>query len=270
MNEIEKVNDAPLAIVQPSIELIIQQAVQAGRTGAELQELLDVFERMQDKKREQQFNAAFAKFKKECPPIIRKTTDEYIQVTRNGTRQARKYASLDDIASVVDGPLQSNGLTYDWGDAVLSDNGCITRKFILRHEAGHSRSTASPPMPIEGGEAYKAIDPNRKATSASPQQRMGVADTYAMRYAMISGLGLTTCDEDSDGRGSEPLEDCVTQEQTRTLNDLMIARYEGDTPEVAERRKMSFLKAMGIDSLVNLSASKFDDACKALQSKVKK
>lgn len=233
MKTLPEIIDAPLAVAVPAdaplaksgaIDWgdVLRSILASGRPMSEMKEALDLCERMEKIRRESLFNAAFAKFKRECPPIVRRTQDEYITVTRDGVRQPRMYASLHDLAAVVDPPLHSNGLSYFWSDSVLTPTGCIIRKFVLRHADGHSAEpVASPPIPIEGGEAYKAISDGRQKTSASPQQRMGVADTYAMRYSMISGLGLTTCDEDDDGAGGGE-GDPITDEQARSLNDMIV------------------------------------------------
>lgn len=261
MTDIVKQENQPLARIEPSITEIIQQAVASGRPASELTELLNFARELRKDDAERAFNVAFAKFKAECPPVVRKTKDEYITVLRNGTRRPRTYASLHDISATVDGPLQKNGLTYDWGDAVMTEDGCIVRKFILRHEAGHSRSTSSPPIPIEGTDAYRKIDKDRKATSASPQQRMGVADTYAMRYAMISGLGLTSCDDDDESLMHGQNAEAVTADQARQLNDALID-VQANVP--------AFLGLYKIAKLADLPASKFDEAWARIQDKKSK
>ena len=236
------------------LAIIVQSAINSGRPMSELKEALDLAERMEAIRRESLFNAAFTAFKRDCPPIVRRTKDEYIKVTRNGVVQARMYASIHDIASAVDGPLIKHGLLYDWADAVLTPDYCIVRRFMLRHEAGYSRGTSSPPIPIEGGEAYKKIDAGRKATSASPQQRMGVADTYAMRYSMISGLGLTTCDEDDDGRldavDTKESGDIIDEAEARSIYDKLVELG----PEVSWR----ILQAQGVKKVSELRSRQID------------
>jgi hypothetical protein len=221
---------------------------------------------MQATKREVLFNAAFTAFKKNCPPVQRLTKDEYITVTRAGVRVPRMYASLDDISITCDPHLHAAGLTYDWGDAVLTPDGSIIRRFILRHEAGHSRSTTSPPIPIEGGAAYKAIDAARKATSASPQQRMGVADTYAKRYSMTSGLGIPTCDVDDDAGGPGGNGATIAEEQQNTLNDLILSVGESRGFPVDRER---FLKKFNAEKLADMRVADLPSATAALEQQRK-
>ncbi len=204
------------------------------------------------------FNEAFAAFKADCPKIVRRTEDEYITVTRNGQRRKRMYATLEDIAHVVDPALSACGLTYDWEDAVVSATGSLTRRCVIRHRDGHSRGTTSAPIPIEGSEAYKAMT-TRKETSASPQQRIGVADTYARRYSLVAALGLTTVDEDTDGRSDAP-DETITEQQAAKLLDWL-RDTNSDTAK--------FLDWAGVKELADMPASRFDAAMQMLKRKAK-
>jgi hypothetical protein len=249
--------------ISPSIEMILSQAVQAGRTGAELQSLLDVFERMQAKKSEQAFNAAFAQFKATCPKVVRRTEDanpRMARVDRNGVRRQRTYASLEDIAAVVDGPLSANGLTYSWTSALVTPDGLLTREFVVRHIGGHSSiPVASPPIPIEGGVAYTAISGGRGDTSASPAQRYGIADTYAMRLSMKAGLGLTTIDE-SDLDGGELGGPTITEEQAGHLDKLLAETGSNST---------AFMKFAKVTRLLDIPAARYNELVQAIESKRK-
>ena len=204
------------------------------------------------------FNEAFATFKAQCPKIVRRTEDEFITVTRNGQRCKRTYATLEDIAGVVDPVLSACGLTYDWEDAAVSAKGSLTRRCVVRHKDGHSRSTNSAPVPIEGSEDYKAMTA-RKETSASPQQRVGVADTYARRYSLVSALGLTTVDEDTDGRPDAPV-DTITEDQATTIREWL-----RDTGADEAR----FLTWLGIAEVAEMPAAKYDVAMASLRRKAK-
>ena len=206
---------------------IIQQAIGSDKLDVEtLERLQQMYEREEARRAEAAFHDAFAKFKAECPPVIKRTTDHYNKrVNREGVTVSRKYATLEDISAVVDPVLAKHGFSYKWNDPRISDDGVITITFKLSHRLGHSESTLSPPIPVEGGKAYEAISANRKPTSASPQQRMGVATTYAQRYSIVAGLGLTTVDDDYDGQpigGTEQQGDTITEDQEHDLTDLCI------------------------------------------------
>lgn len=261
--ELAKTEGGQLAQVQPTILEIVARAVQDGRPASELTDLLQFAREVRKDEAERAFNTAFARFKAQCPAIVRNTTDanpNMKRVNRAGVSVQRKYASIYDISSVVDKHLTDNGLSYDWADAEISPTGLLTRKFNLRHAEGHSRSTCSPPIPIEGTEAFAAMSGGRKDSSASPQQRYGIADTYAMRYSMIAGLGLTTCDEDTDGAAIGNVE-TISESDVLSLNDALI-QVHADLP--------AFLTIFRIEKLADLPAKRLDEAWAKIEAKRKK
>lgn len=264
---LSRVEPQALAVVQAPVNIgeIMRSAIASGRPMSEFKEALDLAERLEAIRRESLFNTAFTAFKRSCPPIARRTQDEYITVTRKGVRKPRMYASLDDISATCDPHLHANGLTYDWTSAEVTPGWSIVRRFILRHEAGHSRfPVASPPIPIEGGADYKAIDSARKPTSASPQQRMGIADTYAKRYSMTSGMGIPTADEDDESVMAQAanLAVIIDENQQRTINDLLLSSG-------ADKARFLAWCGKGITKISEIPASKFDAACDILNQKIK-
>jgi hypothetical protein len=234
----------------PSIEMILSQAVQAGRTGQELQSLLDLYERMQAKKAEQAFNAALAVFKRTCPPIVRRTENPQFKVTRNGVTRPSRFASLADIGEAIDKPLGAVGLGYEWTDSdTTSEPGKMRMGCIVRHAEGH---VAAP--------KYVSFPLDTAGAGSSPQQKVGSVTKYCMRYSLTAALGLTDCDDDDlDGNSSDQGQP-IAEEQQNFLNDLII--------EVgADRAK--FLKFCGVDKLAEIRAANYAAAVNALESKRK-
>jgi len=60
----------PTATQEPSIAQMLQSALATGVDPAKLDKMLDVFERMEAKRAEREFNAAFAKLQSELPEIV--------------------------------------------------------------------------------------------------------------------------------------------------------------------------------------------------------
>ena len=197
MNELSTVESRPLAAVSMDIGQIIQAAIASGRPMSELKEAFDLYERMEAVRRESLFNQAFAKFKQECPPIVCRRENPQYQVTRDGVKKPRKYADLEDVSVAVDKPLHANGLYYSWTDPSVSDGGSLSLFCVLRHSCGRSEQAQSAPFPIEGGSDYIRYGLNSKGdtrgqTSASPQQRILVAQTYARLDSLLKVLGVVT------------------------------------------------------------------------------
>lgn len=246
---LERRTDAPLVRNEPSIMEVIDRAMQTGRTVEELRELFALSERMGAAKAKSQWNAAFAGFKAECPPIERKTENPQFKVLRNGVMVARKFASLPDIEAVVGKVLAKHGLSYRWGDMKV-EGSHLTMPCIVAHAGGHSESSTSMPVPVES-----------KAGS-SDQQKYGAAQTYAMRYSLISALGLTSCDEDSDG-DSNP--EKITDHEAANLSAALDA-VGGD-----KAMFLQFLQGMapGIVTMADLPKSRLAAAHAAIEQKRK-
>lgn len=233
----------PLAVAQPNIENILALAVQAGRTGAELKELLDVYERMQDRKAMMEFSGAMAEFQRSCPSIQR--TSKASIITKGGAKFGYTYAELDEIARTVAPHLHDHGLSYSWDCAVEGNQ--LTCTCTLRHANGH-KVTAS----FKGSTTTDA--------GMTEIQKNAAALTFARRQSLIQVLGLTTCDEDTDAQADSCSGPTITESQQNTLNDLIIDVF-------ADRAK--FLKFMGADKLADIPASRFDTAVAALEAKRK-
>ena len=178
----------------------------------------------------------------------------------------RKYASLDDTSSVIDPVLSKYGLSYSW-----SDRPCTRGLADAALSCGveDTEATSSPPMPIEGTAAY-APCAKIAGIQASPQQRMGIADSYTMRYSMIAGLGLTTCDEDEDGAriGSDKTRGpTITEAQAQTLNNLLIELADG-RGVTHQQQIAAFKNGYRVDLISALPAAKFNEAVKNIQAKI--
>lgn len=233
--------DAEIEIVQPpSIETIIQTAVQAGRTGAELKELLDVYERVQAKRAENLFNEAFAAFQSACPAIPR--SREAKIATRGGGGYRYRYASLDEIDAVAIPALAAHGFSRSFGDAEIGQDK-LTVRCRLSHVGGHARESAFT-VPIAS------------SSGMSEQQKYGSAATYAKRQAFVNVAGLKVCDPDDD----------ATSEEQQHITPEQLGRLEAKIVQVLADR-VKFLAYLDIAELPELPFDRFNAAMQALEAK---
>lgn len=247
--EIEKTTDAPLAVQPVSIEALLGAALAEGRSADEVKQIHELMKDVQAQRALGAFNRAFVEFKKDCPPIPRtKRTEQYTRVTDDGRKVSGAYADLEGIAKVVDPVLRAFGLSYRWTNTTLVD-GEMTVTCRLAHVDGHYEDSPSPPFPV---------GPVNRGQSA-PQASASVS-TYARRYSLISALGLTTVDEDDDGRGEngEPVE-AISEEQAHHLNDKLIE---------AEADKTRFLKWARVGSLGEITTDKYEACVREIQRKI--
>lgn len=232
------------ASATPSILDILNTAVQNGMAPESLEKLVALHERMEANAARKAFVQAMAAFQASCPPVPRRTENNQFFVTRNGVRKPRTYASLEDIKLTVRQPLAQNGLSYGWSDATLN-GGQMTVSCVVSHVDGHSQSSSS-------------TVPTASSAGCSEVQKMGIAQTYAMRYSLILALGLTSCDEDADGNDEVPV-DTITEHQAANLE----AALDG----IPNANKAAFLKWLQVDSFAKIPASMYAQALAAIERK---
>ena len=246
--ELEPVREPDLAALTPTtMPELFRLAVSKGQEGvAILERLVALDERMSARRAAQDFAEAMARFKETCPPVPRRTENTQFKVTRNGTQVPRRYATLEDIEATVRGPLGACGLSFRWGDSTIA-GGNMTLQCIVSHAGGHS-VTSSVVLPVES------------RAGCSEAQKYGAVMTYAQRYSLIQALGLTTCDDDTDGASDEPAVP-ITPEQVEALEALIDQRPAGS--------RARLLEYLGIDKLEAMPASRFDELKTSLERKIR-
>lgn len=243
---VERTSDArPLVTIHeaaPSATALIAQAIEKGLGVEQLEKLMALHERMEDRQAARDFADAMARFQLECPPIHRNKTADI--ASNSGAKFAYKYAELDEIARTVNPILTKHGLSYTWN--MVADATMLTATCILRHANGHS---------------VESIFTLPHATSAgmSPQQKYAAAYTFAQRKSLSAVLGLTTTDDDPDAAQADPT--TVTEDQALYLADLC-----------AEVKALpsKFLAYLDVDSFANVLAVDYARAVALLMERKEK
>ena len=246
MTEIQRIeNTGTLATAQPTPMSIISAAVASGMPPEALGKLVELAERMDANNARKAFTEAMARFGSICPPVQRKTENSQFQVTRDGRKVNRMYASLDDIAATIRKPLAECGLSYRWSNAVV-DGGKLTLSCVVSHELGHSESSS-------------VTLPTESRAGCSEAQKVGAVTTYAQRYSLVNALGLTSCDEDTDANAEQSPE-CITEGQAIEIADLL--DHSG-----ADRGK--FLEWCQVATVAEIPAAKYDAVLTALRRRIR-
>jgi hypothetical protein len=115
---------------------------------------------------------------------------------------------------------------------------------VLYHVGGHNRSSS-------------VTMPHESKAGSSPQQKYASTITYLQRYSLIAALGLTMCDEDTDGEHGGP-EDTITEEQAAKLLAL-ITETKSDWDK--------FLKYANAAALSEIKESRYVGLLAALEGK---
>lgn len=157
-----------------------------------------------------------------------------------------KYADLSSVWAACREALYDNGLSVQQFPGEMVD-GRLTLTTQLTHKSGEwMRSTLSIPLTKADAQGY------------------GSAVTYARRYALAAVVGV--CPEDDDGNAaSRP-----AGRNDPVNADRITERQEGDLRALAEEVGADlpkFEKYLGVRSLADLPAERYQDAVRGLEAK---
>ena len=164
------------AVAATSPTRLIEMAISQNADVDKLERLMDMQERWERREAEKAFNRAMSEFQSICPRIVK---------SKQG--HGYKYATLGDIQAQIKDTARQCGISWRWETKEQSDDR-LTVKCIITHVDGHHEET----------ESTTYIEQPNKMQSRT--QMVGVATTYAQRYSLIGALGVSTADEDMDGR----------------------------------------------------------------------
>lgn len=165
---------------------LISLAVQNGAGVEQLEKLMALQERWEANQARKKFFEALAEFQKKSP-VLKKAKIANVTSKTGGSFQY-KYADLGSIVAEIKEPLADLGLSYRWEFEQIGDRMKVT--CIVSHVAGHSETTS-----MEGGKDSSGFK--------NEIQQAGSTHTYLQRYTLIGALGLSTADQDNDGKGSK-------------------------------------------------------------------
>lgn len=179
MDEITK-TETEIIPVQPQLlpsnpaNRFIEMAISSNADIDKLSKLMEMQFAWEKRNAQRDFLDAMSRFQAICPDIKKlKQGHNY------------KYAPLSDIVAQTKELISQCGLSYRFEQ--LQENGVITITCIVSHTSGHSVSTTLSSPPDTSG-------------SKNAIQAIGSSVQYLMRYTFICAFGITTADEDMDGR----------------------------------------------------------------------
>lgn len=170
-------------LAAPAPMQLLQTAVQNNFDIDKLKQLMDLQERWEQKEAKKSFLAALSKFQT-LVPVLKKAKTANVP-TKTGGSFSYKYADLGTITQAIKVALNECGLSYRWEFTEANNKMKVT--CIVSHLDGHTETTS-----MEG-----AAD---GSGAKNDIQQKGSTHTYLQRYTLIGALGLSTADEDNDGK----------------------------------------------------------------------
>lgn len=212
---------------------------------AKFHAMLDVQERILNKKAESEFNQALARLIKKIPRVKRDGTVEYA-VDKNKPDGAKKkafdFATWENVDSIIRPLLEEEGFILSFDSQMKEGGGAIITGTIL-HSAGHSRS-ASIPLALDASGGKNNL------------QGMGSTLSYGKRYTTFMLLNIVTEGEDDDGKRGGMV--FINDAQISEINKLI---------EETKSNKDKFLEMLEVVAIENLQCKDFAKAINALMAK---
>lgn len=229
-DKLQKIDGGAVETVrpQPTVADMMQAIIDKGVTAdnvAAMGELVKLYERMEDKKAEKEFAAAFVRLQAETR-VIKATK----AVPNNDGTTRYCFAPFEEIMEAVGPLLERHGFTVafstDYAEARL------IKICHLTHTGGHTR------------ENKFAVRVGKGPPGSSEAQGDGAASTYAKRFALCDALNIVI-DKDSDARAEGGP---ITQEQAEELS-RRLQMVNGD--------RVKFLAFAGAKSFAEIPAVKY-------------
>ena len=212
---------------------LVEKAIAAGTTDSKtIAKLAELESNSIALKAKQEFNLALSKAQGEIP-IIHKG--------RKGHNST--YAGYDDIMKAVAPILSDNGLSVRF--STEQRESALSVQCIISHSSGHHESS-SLTIPVDS------------RMSANDSQKVGSANSYARRYAIMNALNIVVSEDDDDGQsaGTETISPSEVAEIKNALKDT-----QSDTE--------GFLKFCKCDSVEEIPKSKLAKVRQTLAAKKK-
>ena len=215
------------------LQAIVSQGVTTESVGA-LEKLADLYERMQLRDAEKQFNAAFVALQGELPVIVAST-----EIPNRG-----RYERFEDVMRVVSPLLAKHGFSVAFSQDTKENR--IVETCTLRHVAGYSQQNSF------------AVRVGGKADSET--QADCKASTTAKRNALLNALNIVIRqdafqDEDSD---ASILGAFISPEKALYLRELVKSTKSDEA---------AFLKFAQAESYETITESSYDRLAAALHKK---
>ena len=162
-----------------SPESLLALAIEKGISVEGIEKLMVMAREVRQERARAAYVEAMSQFQSECP-VIEKTREV---LNKDGRTVRYKYAAMEDIKSVISGPMERNGLSFSF-DTTTGD-GMMVVSCKVQHDGGHSE-TSDFGVPLADSQYM------------SQAQNFASTLTYAKRYALCNALGLVIGDEDND------------------------------------------------------------------------
>ena len=157
---------------------LLEMAVSQNADIEKLEKLMDLQQRWESNEARKEYIEAMTAFRASVENI-----------TKNREGHNSKYADLAHTLDSIKNQLSENGLSHTWKTEQNSDL-LITVTCHVTHRLGHQESTSMSALADDTG-------------SKNNVQAIGSTVTYLQRYTLYAILGLSSTEQDNDGKADQ-------------------------------------------------------------------
>lgn len=201
------IKHVPAVPSTPTPTSLLQMALEKGVDTEQLNKLMDLQERYEKKEARKSFFDALSQFQT-LVPELKKTKLASINSSKGNF--SYKFADLGSIAKQINPFLRECGLSYRWD--FKENAGGLEVTCHVSHRDGHEEITTMTAGKDDSG-FKNAI------------QQKGSTQTYLQRYTLIGALGLSTADEDNDGKNGKPAQAKQQQNQPEQSEEEALQQW---------------------------------------------
>lgn len=218
----------PAASANPSSpQDLISLALNNNADVETLSKLMDLQERWEQNIAKKEFLKALTKFQSIVPDIP-KTKHVSFDSSRGG-KVDYWYAPLDKVIKIIQPYLKKCGLSYRF-QFETTDKGKTKCTCLLSHAAGFTDDSSS-----------MEADPDTSGVKNAIQSQ-GSTRSYLQRYTLYGALGLSTGEDDSDGRAPDGTQVLKTQ----LLEEIIQLQKDGKLDPEKANLRTKYVK-LGLD-----------------------
>lgn len=233
-----------LTQTQEYMAMIKEVALNPNLDVSKMNALIDLQERLQNKRAEREYDEAMFRLQKSLPVIVKTSSVAYDLVKgkpEQGQKEAFRFAPYDKIESVIRPLYMAEGFSPVSFDTKYGSDGA-TIYGTLRHSGGFKK-TVEMRLPIDSSGGKNNL------------QGMGSTLSYGQRYCLKMLFNLIFVGEDNDGNGVDA---AIDNEQAVEI-DMALNELKMDKPR--------FFVFMGVGKVEDIKVKDLDKARNAIAVK---
>jgi len=233
---VERLLPAPPSDGLSTLLTLIERVALDPRADVEkLESMMAMYERLKAKEAELAYNAAKGRILKNLAGIkIVKNRSVLCEIDKGrpqeGTREAFKYAPLEEIDKHLRPLLAEEDMDLSYSDQPGEDGGILIRGRLKHLPGGHYEDSFMPaPLDTTGGK--------------SNVQAVGSTNSFLRRYVVCNIFNMVVVGDDDDGTGGT-----IDEAQAKTILELLKKAKIG--PKV-----LKYMKAQSVEQAGSLAAA---------------